>query len=270
MSDTNKIRVISGAVLTVIVAVAGIVGGPLLLAGCLALSITGLNEYTKCLSITDESMKKTGYAVSVIYYLVLLYAGRKALYIGAAGAFLAYMILHIKRYPELRFEDTIKGFLSFLWIPYLMSFIYLARASEGGFTLYALLFICSWLGDSFAYSIGRRFGKHKMTPVLSPNKSWEGFIAEVAGVTIVGLIYGLCVRKSLNAYSLPVLACVISAFAGSLLSVAGDLTASAVKREFGIKDYGTLIPGHGGVLDRFDSILFAAPFVYFIFTVMAV
>lgn len=268
MSDTNKIRVISGAVLTVVVAAAGYIGGPVLLLGCLALSIVGLKEYNGCLSITDKTMVNSEYAAAVVYYLILLIAGKDALFIGAAAGFIFYMLLHIKKYPENTFGETIKSFAGFLWIPFLMSFIYLARVSKGGFSLYALLFISSWLGDSFAYSFGRRFGKHKMTPVLSPKKSWEGLIAEVVGVTVVGLIYGILVKDAFSAYKLPVLACVIAAFFGSLLSVAGDLTASAVKREYGIKDYGTLIPGHGGVMDRFDSILFAAPFVYIIFELM--
>lgn len=269
MSDTNKTRIISGAVLTVIVTVAGLIGGPLLLAGCLALSIVGLKEYNSCLNIKDESFIKTGYAACIIYYLMLLYVGKKALYIGTAGGFLAYMVIHIKKYPEYSFGETVKGFSGFIWIPMLMSFLYLARISKGGFALYVLLFISSWLGDTFAYSIGRRFGEHKMTPMLSPNKSWEGFAAEIAGVTLIGLVYGICVRKAFIDYRLPILTCLVSAMFGSLLSVAGDLTASALKRECGIKDYGTLIPGHGGVLDRFDSILFTAPFVYFIFELMA-
>lgn len=269
MSDTNKTRVISAIVLLIIIILVGVAGGPLLLAGCLALSIIGLSEFNNCLSITNSYVVKTGYVVSTVYYLLLLYAGKKALYIGAAGAFIAYMAVHIKKYPEIPISLTMKGFFSFLWIPYLMSFIFLSRAGNGGFALYALLFISSWLGDTFAYSIGRRFGKHKMTPVLSPNKSWEGLIAEVVGVTIVGLVYGFFVKDIFTAYRLPVLTCLISALFGSLLSVAGDLTASAVKREYGIKDYGTIIPGHGGVMDRFDSILFSAPFIYFIFEMMA-
>lgn len=269
MSDTNKIRVISGAVLTVIVAAAGIIGGPLLLAGCLALSIVGLKEYSSCLSITDDCLKKTGIIASVVYYLLLLYFGRRALVIGAAGGFLLYMAVHIVKFPKYTFADILKSFAGFMWLPFLFGFIYLTRIEKGGFALYVLLFISSWLGDSFAYSIGRRFGKHKMTPVLSPNKSFEGLAAEIAGVTLTGLIYGIFVRGSLEAYRVPVLGCLISAMIGSLLSVAGDLTASAVKREYGIKDYGTLIPGHGGVLDRFDSILFAAPFIYFVFEILA-
>ena len=268
MSDTNKIRIISGAVLTVMVAAAGFIGGPVLLIGCFALSVIGLKEYYNALSITDGGMVKTGYVLSAVYYLILLFFGKRGLYTGAVLAFASYMLLHIKKYPSYTFSDTVKGLAGFVWIPYLMSFIYLSRVSKGGFALYVLLFISSWLGDTFAYSIGRRFGKHKMTPVLSPKKSWEGLIAEVAGVTVIGLIYGIIAKDAFSAYRFPVIACVIAAFFGSLLSVAGDLTASAVKREHGIKDYGTLIPGHGGVMDRFDSILFAAPFVFIVFELM--
>lgn len=268
MSDTNRLRVISGAVLIIIVAAAGLAGGPVLLIGCFALSVIGLKEYNNCLSITDKETVKTGYVLAAFYYLLLLFFGKKAVYAGAVIAFITYMLLHIKKYPANTLSDTVKGFAGFVWIPYLMSFIYLSRVSRGGFALYVLLFVSSWLGDTFAYSIGRRFGKHKMTPVLSPKKSWEGLIAEVAGVTAVGFIYGIFARAAFSAYRFPVAACVVAAFFGSLLSVAGDLTASALKREYGIKDYGTLIPGHGGVMDRFDSILFAAPLVFLVFELM--
>ena len=101
-----------------------------------------------------------------------------------------------------------------------------------------------------------------MFPRLSPKKSVEGFIGGIAGAVILGLIYGRIFGAHLISLSVPMRDCAIIAGVGALIAVVGDLAASAIKRDTGIKDYGRLIPGHGGILDRFDSILFTAPVVY--------
>ena len=106
---------------------------------------------------------------------------------------------------------------------------------------------------------------HPMTPHLSPKKTVEGLIGGLAGATILGMIYGAVMSEQLQIFKLPpVISCAILCFAGAVLSVVGDLAASAVKRDHDIKDYGNLIPGHGGVMDRFDSMTYSAPVLYFI------
>ena len=97
---------------------------------------------------------------------------------------------------------------------------------------------------------------------LSPKKSVEGFVGGIAGAVILGLIYGRIFGAHLISLSVPMRDCAIIAGVGALIAVAGDLAASAITPDTGIKDYGRLIPGHGGILDRFDSILFTAPVVY--------
>lgn len=127
----------------------------------------------------------------------------------------------------------------------------------------------AWGGDSAAYFAGRAFGKHKLSPVVSPNKTVEGAIGGVLGSIAVGLlataIYGsLSTRFSILTVNVTALHYMIVAVMGavaSLLGILGDLFASAVKRQMKIKDYGTIFPGHGGILDRFDSVMFIAPFV---------
>ena len=100
-------------------------------------------------------------------------------------------------------------------------------------------------------------GKHKMAPVLSPKKSVEGAVGGVAGAALLGMIYAWATGGKMTEYA------VICA-AGALISMVGDLAASAIKRNQGIKDYGKLIPGHGGILDRFDSVIFTAPVIYYL------
>ncbi len=125
-----------------------------------------------------------------------------------------------------------------------------------------MIFICAWGNDTCAYCVGMLIGKHKMFPRLSPKKSVEGFIGGIAGAVLLGLIYGRIFGTHLISLSVPMRDCAIIAGVGALIAVVGDLAASAIKRDTGIKDYGRLIPGHGGILDRFDSILFTAPVVY--------
>ncbi len=119
------------------------------------------------------------------------------------------------------------------------------------------VFIIAIATDSFAYFIGTKFGKRKLCPVLSPKKSVEGSIAGILGSLIVTLIVAYVFSVG-NVFKLGILSIICS-----IMAQIGDLTASKIKRAAGIKDYGNIMPGHGGVLDRFDSILFTAPIVYY-------
>ena len=121
-----------------------------------------------------------------------------------------------------------------------------------------LIFLCSWGCDTCAYCVGMLIGKHKMAPVLSPKKSVEGAVGGVAGAVLLGILFAAATKGPLLEYTVE--RCVV----GALISMVGDLAASAVKRNMGIKDYGKLIPGHGGILDRFDSVIFTAPVIYYL------
>ncbi len=118
----------------------------------------------------------------------------------------------------------------------------------------------NWAGDSLAFYAGRRFGKHRLAPLISPKKSWEGAIASVIGSVIFGLLYLLHFIPQLGCWKVILLA-VAANIAGQL----GDLAESAIKRGAGVKDSGNLLPGHGGMLDRVDSSLFALPVVYVLY-----
>ncbi|MFO8183116.1 MAG: phosphatidate cytidylyltransferase [Candidatus Aegiribacteria sp.] len=124
------------------------------------------------------------------------------------------------------------------------------------------LLIC-WVGDSMAYFVGSAFGNHRMAPSVSPAKSWEGFIAGVAGAVAGALIAG----SAGAGFPLPVMLAVGAA--GGIAAVAGDLLESAIKRDAGVKDSGTLLQGHGGLLDRFDSILAVVPSVWLLLHLFA-
>jgi phosphatidate cytidylyltransferase len=132
----------------------------------------------------------------------------------------------------------------------------MAEMGMGAWLVLFTILICTAL-DSGAYFVGKSLGKHKMAPVVSPGKTWEGAIGGFAAALLVGAGLGWWLK-------LPMAFALTAAALVGILGQLGDLSKSAIKREIGIKDFGTLIPGHGGVLDRFDSLLFAAPAVYWL------
>ena len=121
----------------------------------------------------------------------------------------------------------------------------------------------NWVGDSAAYYFGRKFGKHKLAPIISPGKSWEGAVASVAASTVFGLLY---LGNTLS--FLPFYVVIVLAILGNAAGQLGDLVESSIKRGGGVKDSGNLLPGHGGVLDRLDSSMFAIPVVYSLYTLL--
>ena len=112
------------------------------------------------------------------------------------------------------------------------------------------------------------FGKHKLTPVLSPKKTVEGAVGGVLGAALLGLIFGAVFGGRMEEIVSPAVVCAIACAIAAVISQIGDLAASAIKRNHDVKDYGHLIPGHGGVLDRFDSMIFTAPAIFFALTLL--
>ncbi|NLB80545.1 MAG: phosphatidate cytidylyltransferase [Clostridiaceae bacterium] len=125
------------------------------------------------------------------------------------------------------------------------------------------MFITSFFTDTFAYLTGRFFGRRKLLPHISPNKTVEGSIGGILGSCAGMLIYGIIVQFFFN-LTVNYLLLFGMGFVCSVVSQFGDLAASRIKRQYGIKDYGNIIPGHGGIMDRFDSVIFTAPTIYLI------
>ncbi len=126
---------------------------------------------------------------------------------------------------------------------------------DRGAWLMLFVAVCVWATDTFAYFVGRGCGKHKLSPIISPAKTIEGAIGGLIGAVVVGVLFGLWIH-------LPIFRAVGVGLIAGVVGQIGDLFESALKRELGIKDFGTVMPGHGGALDRFDSLLFVAPFAY--------
>lgn len=155
--------------------------------------------------------------------------------------------------------------LGFVYLGFMLGFVSMVRNLDEGVYLVWLIFISAWGTDTFAYFTGKLFGKRKLCPTLSPSKTVEGAIGGVIGAAILGGLYAFVLSTTLPQAPLtshnPLIYASLSAVA-AVASIFGDLTASAIKRSFGTKDFGKIFPGHGGVLDRFDSVLFTAPIIY--------
>lgn len=145
----------------------------------------------------------------------------------------------------------------FLYLPLLMSYLVLLRDMVHGVNWIFLLLIIVMSGDTAAFYVGSSLGKRKLYPIVSPNKSVEGMIGG-----LVGSVFGALLAGATFFPELTIVDAVAAAFIVGLLGQLGDLFESLLKRSFGVKDSGTIIPGHGGMLDRLDSVLFAAPTLY--------
>lgn len=165
-------------------------------------------------------------------------------------------------------NDAAVSILGIIYVPFLFSFLPLTRNLADGRLLIWTIFIGAWATDTFAYFAGVLFGRRKILPKVSPKKSLEGSIGGLAGCVAAMTAYGVFFCSGLTG-RMPVFHFVILGVLCGVISQLGDWAASAVKRYTGIKDYGSIMPGHGGVLDRFDSILFTAPAVFLYLTLVA-
>ena len=154
----------------------------------------------------------------------------------------------------LEFGDISAAFLAVTYVTVSFTSMSLTRYMQNGVYIFALVFVAAWMCDVFAYFTGRFFGKHKLAPHLSPKKTVEGSIGGIIFAVLGCMLYGLIVDLATDLHArYLVLACL--GLSLSVISQIGDLWASLIKREHGIKDYSQMLPGHGGVMDRFDSIL---------------
>lgn len=177
-------------------------------------------------------------------------------------AFIVFAGIYVFTFPRFDFKKFSFAIVGALYTPVFMTFVYLIYYLSNGKFVFWLIFISSWICDTCAYLVGSSIGKHRLAPVLSPKKSIEGAIGGVIGSAIVGFVFGYFIEYMAFGGENNAMAYVIICSVCAVISQIGDLFASAIKRNFDIKDYGKLIPGHGGILDRFDSVIFIAPVVY--------
>lgn len=266
-----KTRLLSGIVLVILALVTIISGGTVLWATCLILSLIGLHELYRAVGIEtpqNKMLAMAGYIGTAAHYLILIFQKETYSMISMVFILVLTMFVYVFAFPKYRSEQVMGTFFGVMYVAVMLSYIYQTRMLEDGAFLVWLIFFCSWGCDTCAYCIGILFGKHKMSPKLSPKKSVEGAVGGVVGAGILGAVYAAAVSGHLTAHGNPILVYAVICVVGALISMVGDLAASAIKRNHEIKDYGKLIPGHGGILDRFDSVIFTAPMIYFLATAL--
>lgn len=187
----------------------------------------------------------TPYSLGVLWVLVFL-----------AALFGEMMLCHTK----LRFEKLCVTLVAGLLIPFLFTSLVRIHSQGEGRYLIMMPFLIAFLSDSCAYFVGIALGKHKLAPVISPKKTVEGLIGGVLGAVVGMALYCLVLDMAFD-FTVNYGFALIYGLVGSLGAVFGDLCFSVIKRQTGIKDYGNLIPGHGGILDRFDSMMMVGPIV---------
>jgi len=261
-----KTRLISGIVLVAVALLTICTGHLVLFMTLLGVSVIGMQELYKAMKVREDrftGLELAGYAGVAGYYLVIGLAEQYAL-MELIAVLVLLMCVYVFAYPKYRAEQVMAAMFGVIYVGVMLSFIYQTRSLYGGEYHVWLIFLSSWGCDTCAYCVGVLFGKHKMSPKLSPKKSIEGAVGGIAGSMLLTFLYTCVFQEQMQVQTEEMVLLALISGVGALISMVGDLAASAIKRNYGKKDYGTLIPGHGGILDRFDSVIFTAPVIYYL------
>ena len=262
-------RIITGVVGIALMTLVINTGGLLFAVFALALMLVGWYEYTAATAADGKNSTHIAGALSLILLWGCAYWGNAY---EQNGVILAAVMLPLLATVLLRarvaFDEACFSVLGVLYIGLPLSHLIMLRNMENvtflsdtgdfssGCALVWLMFIGTWASDTFAYFVGSAIGRHKLCPSISPNKTVEGFLGSLVGTTATIAFVG-------DFFSMPAGQSIALGILLAVFATLGDLVESVFKRHVGIKDSGNIIPGHGGVLDRFDSVLFTAPIVYY-------
>lgn len=268
LGKISKERTISAVILAA-AALASILPGGIILALTLyVISIIGFLELTKACKVRSgnkvNALEWMGILCITAYYAVTYLVQDTTYSMELVILMLiALMFVYVFGFSKYHADQVMNTYFSLIYAPVMLSFVFLTRQLENGIYLVWMIFISSWISDTFAYLVGVMIGKHKLAPVLSPKKSIEGAVGGIVGAVGVGALFGAYLDSALYTENFVIILAIVGGV-GSVISQVGDLAASAIKRNHEIKDYGKLIPGHGGIMDRFDSVIFTAPITYFL------
>ena len=217
-------------------------------------------EMTKCIGIKKAAVTAPSYVFAVAAPFLVRYMNIKTVAMIAFICFSAYMLYlftaAVTSHGRLAFADISTLYvLSLYIITACASIIYIRDFGENGKYIFLLIFIGAWITDTFAYFTGVFFGKHKLIPDVSPKKTIEGSIGGTVFCAVFYVVFGIVVDRISDSANANLLLLAIAGLVIAVISQIGDLIMSVIKRHYGVKDYGKIFPGHGGMLDRFDSIL---------------
>lgn len=232
----------------------------------LIVSIISMYEYFGAVKKVAKPIQWVGYLSNLYIVGAMFLETEKLLHFVALSIPVVMLLLFLNVIltdMKITFKDVAYTLVGIMYVPFFFMFLELVRKLEFGKVLFAYTFVVSWSTDIFAYLIGKHFGKHKFSKI-SPKKSIEGCVAGAIGAVIISAIY-MAISNNYWGTEFSYSMIAIVSLGLSLLSQIGDFVASSVKRFVDVKDYGNLLPGHGGMLDRLDSLVFIAPFLYMIF-----
>ncbi len=263
------VRLCSSILLVILTAFTVSSGKEVLLLTLLFISTIGYWEFTRATKVNLSGKLVNAIQVmgilGIIGYYLAIFLGNQILAVSMfVFTLTATMFVYVMKFPKYHAKQVMNSYFGYIYAPVMLSFVYLTRSLEQGMYIVWLIFISSWISDTFAYCVGMLIGKHKLAPELSPKKSIEGSLGGIFASTLVGGLYAyFMVSKHIELEGVVWIFAIIGGI-GSMVSQIGDLVASGIKRNFEIKDYGHCIPGHGGIMDRFDSVIFVAPMIYFL------
>lgn len=264
-----KTRIISGLCMVPLLVLVYL-GGYFITALCIVIGFMGVTElFNGFEAMGIKPSRAVAYGSMVVLYLINGFFPQEHEYILAwlAASVMASSI-YIFKINERKVEDALATMLGIIYVVFFSFHVVLIDQTGIYSAMIWLAILAAFATDIFAYFTGVFLGKHKLCPNLSPKKTIEGAIGGTLGSVIVCGLFGrflFPVFSGMYSIILPDMTvhCLIIGLIGAIAAQCGDLTASAYKRKMGIKDYGNLIPGHGGIMDRFDSVLFTAPVVYY-------
>jgi len=248
-----KERLISGILLVIGIGVLIYVGGFSLWLASLMVALVGMYELYSVVGLNNDRSTWITYPIVVLYYVFCNKLRTPVIYI--SGLTILVMSIYVLAFPHIVFKQKHFTLIAILYVGVLSSCLYLTRMSDNGLYYGVIAIISSWGSDTAAYCIGKKFGKYHPFPTLSPKKTTEGCKGGILGAAALAALLAFLMKQS-------ILHTVIITIIASGFSIIGDLCASAIKRQHDKKDYGNIIPGHGGVLDRFDSLLFTGAIIY--------
>jgi phosphatidate cytidylyltransferase len=253
-----KTRILS-AVIMLPLLILLFVGGKFLLLACFVIGVMGVREfYHGFENLGIKPSYTAAYISSLGLYAVNLFAPAEYhYYMFWLAAVLIMSMLYLFDIEKRELADSMATLTGIIYAIFLSFHVTLVEQTGEYGILVWLIFITAFGTDSMAYFTGLLIGKHKLAPKISPKKTIEGAVGGIIGSVLFCILFGYFAIPRLLAH------CAVIGILGGFVSQLGDLSASIFKRKMGIKDYGNLIPGHGGILDRIDSVLFTAPLVYY-------
>lgn len=243
-------------------------GGYYIYGAAIVIALLGMYEFYKTMKLKNiHTIDLAGYLLSLVYFLIFLKGNMSSAFIFLIIVNMLVLCIPVLN-PKYNFVDVAVTVFAFLYIAVPFSYIPLLSFKGYGRYLVWLPFVCAWTCDTFAYYTGKKFGKIKLCPLVSPKKTVEGAVGGFFGCIASTVLYGIIINSV--HYIIPIYNYIIIGALCGVLCQFGDLVASSIKRYIGTKDFSDLIPGHGGILDRFDSILFASIVVYYYITFIMV